>query len=761
MVHRKKILVVMAICLFLWATFGHKLLFQSETLYSFDGAPWLDPGATRWGNASAAKIIQNIILDGELPLWNKFSGIGGPLFSDPHNSFFSPFSFILYLCPSTLGWDVMTLFRLFVFIYFTYRLFLYLAGSTLIAASMAILLGFSGHVYYFLNIVHMNSLVLTPLFLYGIISSFNGDKKRSLICITTSIPLMIFGGGLLDVVLIATYGALVTFAYLVDGFLAKKEKYIAPLGHLIVCTILGTLICGIYLLPYLELREVSVPPYSGRSNTVFNDQWYFLGTFFNQISITPDNSSNYYMSFRQYLHLIALPGFLMAVIFLWKLGKFRPVAIASLLFFLFYYTKLYDFKFMQFVNETPLLKHVRYEKYQGTFNLSFYLLSAVGLSHIYQNWDRIISRVFIAVCGLVSILPILYRLHHDLDPLLTVQTLQYTIIPLVLLVLIYGKHQMVEKGKFQHKKAIIYYACFFMIVFVQIKQDVDIKLPKSKDNFPEVPWIQEMVSLTQKQHTRVFPFTGLGPRLVSGYGVYDIRDYSDVHTERYLHFFKKYVEMDTGWHYFILSSAEPDKVNLSMAEFLGVRYLVVNDDQLKSLSKSSQHDYKIIKQFEQMHILELADPAPFFSVFDQFQVLPSEQIPKHLNEDNPSWRKKLLIEEEVNMNSGSDLELDYSISDINWKHNSISAKVSVNKESLLLVRSQYFPGWKAYLNEKEVPIKRGHYLFQTIQLSPGTNLVSLEYMPSSLVFGAIISLFGIIGCTLTYRKYKLQSDDQQ
>ena len=131
MVHRKKILVVMAICLFLWATFGHKLLFQSETLYSFDGSPWLDPGATRWGNASAAKIIQNIILDGELPLWNKFSGIGGPLFSDPHNSFFSPFSFILYLCPGTLGWDVMTLFRLFVFIYFTYRLFLYLAGMML------------------------------------------------------------------------------------------------------------------------------------------------------------------------------------------------------------------------------------------------------------------------------------------------------------------------------------------------------------------------------------------------------------------------------------------------------------------------------------------------------------------------------------------------------------------------------------------------------------------------------------------------------
>ena len=48
-------------------------------------------------------------------------------------------------------------------------------------------------------------------------------------------------------------------------------------------------------------------------------------------------------------------------------------------------------------------------------------------------------------------------------------------------------------------------------------------------------------------------------------------------------FFKNYVENNTGWHYFILSSKKSEKINLSLAEFLGVRYVVVDNSQLLSL----------------------------------------------------------------------------------------------------------------------------------------------------------------------------------
>ena len=749
----KKLLIIFASVLALWVTFGHRLAFHNETLYSFDGCPWLDPGATRWGNASAAKIIQNILHDGELPLWNKYSGIGGPLFSDPHNSFFSPFSIILYLFPGTLGWDAVTLLRLFIFIYLSYVLFHFLTQNVIVSTSLAILLGFSGHVYYFLNIVHMNSLVFSPLFLYGVINAFCGEKKRSLLSICVSVPLMIFGGGFLDVVLVALYGVFIILIYLIEGFIAKKEKFLLPVGNLLIFAILSALICSIYLIPYFELRGISVPPYSGRSNTVFNDQWYFLGTFFNQIAVTPENSSSYYMGFRQYLHIIALPGFLMAIILLSKLGKFRPVVIGSLFFFLFYYFKLYDFKFMQFVNETPLLKHVRYEKYQGTFNLAFYLLSAIGLGEVLRTWNLSRFVIFALICVSVSTLPFIYRFHYELDPLFTFKTFAYAVIPIVLMILVYGRHKLIIGESFISRKLILFYSLFILFVIFQIKHDVDIKLVKRRDNFILKPWMSEVATLCKKHNARVFPFVGPEPRELSVHKINDIRDYSDVHTERYLHFFKNYVENNTGWHYFILSSSNPDKVNLPMAEFLGVRYIVIDRKQLLSLKKQSQNNYEIIKQKDENYILELANPKPFFSVFDQFEVLAPELIPENLSTNPNSRSEKLFLEESVDLDAQPDIDLNYSISNVNWKNNSVSANVKVNKDSILLVRSQYFPGWQAHVNGQKVPILRGQYLFKTIKLKSGTNLISFNYMPLSLKIGGVTSIFGILLTIFIYKKY--------
>ena len=507
--NHKQLFIIISTIVVLWFTFGHRLAFHNETLYSFDGSPWLDPGATRWGNASAAKIIQNILSEGEFPLWNKYSGIGGPLFSDPHNSFFSPFSIILYIIPGTVGWDVVTLLRLFIFIYFTYILFHFLTQNAIVAATMAILLGFSGHVYYFLNIVHMNSLVFSSLFLYGIINVFSGRKKRSLVSICVSVPLMIFGGGFLDVVLVVLYGVFIILSYLIENLIAKNEKYLSPLINLLIYAILSALICGVCLLPYLELRGISVPPYSGRSNTVFNDQWYFFGTFFNQIAVTPEDSSSYYMGFRQYLHIIALPCFLIAVIFLSKIQKFRSVVIGSLLFFLFYYFKLYDFKFMEFVNETPLLKHVRYEKYQGTFNLAFYLISAIGLNEVLRNWSLPRFFVFALICISVGTLPFIYSVKHDLEYLFTFETITYAIIPIVLMILVYVKHKLIIGESFISRKLILFYSSFILFVIFQIKHDVDIKLIKRRDNFILKPWMSEVATLCKSIMHVYFPLLAL------------------------------------------------------------------------------------------------------------------------------------------------------------------------------------------------------------------------------------------------------------
>jgi uncharacterized membrane protein YfhO len=180
--------------------------------------------------------------------------------------------------------------------------------------------------------------------------------------------------------------------------------------------------------------------------------------------------------------------------------------------------------------------------------------------------------------------------------------------------------------------------------------------------------------------------------------------------------------------------------------------VVVDDNQLLSL-KNAQNSYEIVSQIGENYILELPNPEPFFSVFDQFEVLPSKLIPENLKKNPYLWSKKLFLEKSVDLNTKHKINLNYSISNISWKNNSISADVTVNKDSILLVRSQYFPGWQAQVNAQNVPILRGQYLFKAVKLNSGSNLVTFNYMPSSLKVGGITSIFGILLTIFIYKKY--------
>ena len=757
-----KALAPVVILLFIFATFGYKVLFHNQTLYSFPGAPWLDRGASIWGNDTAAKIIHQMILNSELPLWNKFLGVGNPLFSDPQNSFFSPFSFVLYFLPNTYGWDIVTLSRLFFLIYFSYQLFRYLGINFIISLCFAILYGYSGHVFYFLNILHINSLVFTPLFLLGIVSALKKDNKTALLCLSISFPLLIFGGGLLDVVLITLYGVIIILVYILERLFDrfKVEDYL-PVWNLSVYIFWGLLISMVYLIPYLELRTVSLPPYSGRSVTVFNDQWYFIGLFFNKICVTPEHISNYYMKFRQYLHIVCLPGFLFSVFIIMKKKEHRPILIGSLLFLLFYYFKLYDFKFMQFINNTPLLQHVRYEKYQGTFNLAFYLLSAVGTNEIMRGRDKAKGILFIFISLFVSALPIIYRYHYNINPLINKDTLIYCSLPIVVLVLILAWTGLkADTGPFFSRGRLYYSLVFCLLIFFQIKLDVNISLPDRRGNFPESKLLNTLKKLSNDNRSRVFFFTGPGSRIPAAYGINDVRDYTALHTKRYYNFFKKYIEKHTCWHKMILCSDRPDKVDLFLAESIGVRYLVVDQSQYQMLEKNPYKNYKVIEKIDGRLIVELSCPRTLLSINDKYIVgTQNEVLRKILHNRVRKSGNKIYIEKDIKFVNDPDISLNYDISNVLWKNNVISCEISSNKDAILAVNSQYFPGWNAYVDGKQVPVFRANYLFQGIEVPKGKHFIRFRYIPMSLILGSILSILGIAFLVMNYRKLSKYSGD--
>jgi len=62
-----------------------------------------------------------------------------------------------------------------------------------------------------------------------------------------------------------------------------------------------------------------------------------------------------------------------------------------------------------------------------------------------------------------------------------------------------------------------------------------------------------------------------------------------------------------------------------------------------------------------------------------------------------------------------------------------------------LLNDAFYPGWKSFIDNKQVKIYRANYLFRAINLPAGRHLVTFRYEPFSYKLGKIISLLTFFG----------------
>jgi hypothetical protein len=73
-----------------------------------------------------------------------------------------------------------------------------------------------------------------------------------------------------------------------------------------------------------------------------------------------------------------------------------------------------------------------------------------------------------------------------------------------------------------------------------------------------------------------------------------------------------------------------------------------------------------------------------------------------------------------------------------------SFRATCSQPCYLVVTQPFYPGWKATLDGREVPLLRANYAFTAIALPAGTSNVTLRYQPLSLLVGAAISALGTL-----------------
>ena len=88
------------------------------------------------------------------------------------------------------------------------------------------------------------------------------------------------------------------------------------------------------------------------------------------------------------------------------------------------------------------------------------------------------------------------------------------------------------------------------------------------------------------------------------------------------------------------------------------------------------------------------------------------------------------------------------VENFNIKANTISLNVKTNKNKIGVLSIPYSPGWKAYVNGREVEVLRANVDSMGIELKKGNNKVVFKYCTPGLKEGSLISLVTALGCII-------------
>lgn len=179
-----------------------------------------------------------------------------------------------------------------------------------------------------------------------------------------------------------------------------------------------------------------------------------------------------------------------------------------------------------------------------------------------------------------------------------------------------------------------------------------------------------------------------------------------------------------------------------VADVLGIRWLLVGDDWQQVLAGGLARS---------LHVVSRPGAVPRISLAAKWQRVGSDRqvwelmASGNLTKDRPFVEPVVLergCERVRDVPSDSHIANGGEVCDINYRNNSVTATVDVDDASLLVLSDTWYPGWRARLDEFEVPIHRVNALFRGVFVPPGRHLIRFEYQPNG------IAIY-VTGCMLT------------
>ena len=180
--------------------------------------------------------------------------------------------------------------------------------------------------------------------------------------------------------------------------------------------------------------------------------------------------------------------------------------------------------------------------------------------------------------------------------------------------------------------------------------------------------------------------------------------------------------------------AKPDSPWL---DFLNVEYLIA-DKQKEDAALLGQSGWEKVKGGEWMRIYRNAEVRPRCYAAPRVRLVRDEAAARKAIRE-VDVREEVVVEAGPGMVTGN-----AEVEVVRYGHNAFELKVRAGQDAVVVCSETWYPGWRAFVEEREVPIYRANLAFRAVALPAGEHRVRFRFEPPRLWQGAWVSAASVL-----------------
>ena len=197
-----------------------------------------------------------------------------------------------------------------------------------------------------------------------------------------------------------------------------------------------------------------------------------------------------------------------------------------------------------------------------------------------------------------------------------------------------------------------------------------------------------------------------------------------------------------GWYYPI------DKFDSPVIDAMNVKYLIAGAKQSPRVQRAGrfQHMASLPLGYE---LFENRSAMPrFFLVHDAVAGRSLAETRRLIETAAVDLRRTAITDPPIHLPPGGSGELD-AVGVIEYRPASLALKVTTAAPSLLVLAESYYPGWQAWVDDREAALYRADIAFRGVAVPAGVHTVRMQFDPPILrVSLAISGMTGVFLCVM-------------